>query len=162
MDSIELMNSLKEMTQQDKGRYIFGLLIDSKNLKTCDIYQFFRSRLAEIDTITGVNFQDVKAAFKRLESLGVGVLDRNIFQWNYTRTSVCEVALSKGSRLIPIVSRELGAEKVQVSPSFTTEGLVSYVFPVREALTLQFALPKDLSKREAHRLAAYIKALAID
>jgi hypothetical protein len=53
---------------------------------------------------------------------------------------------------------------VHVSPSPITdaEGLLEHVFPLRESLSLRLALPKNLSVKEASRLALYIKSLAID
>lgn len=47
------------------------------------------------------------------------------------------------------------------SPSTTSAGL-SFAFPLRADFLAQLVLPRDMKTEEAHRLCAFIKALAVD
>ena len=47
------------------------------------------------------------------------------------------------------------------SPSTTSAGL-SFAFPLRTDFLAQLVLPRDMKTEEAHRLCAFIKALAVD
>lgn len=49
-----------------------------------------------------------------------------------------------------------------ISGGPTTTNLISYPYPLRPGLVVNFSLPPDLSQKEAERLSLFLRSLAID
>lgn len=59
-----------------------------------------------------------------------------------------------------IARLQAGEFTVPEAPNSTTEGLLDHSFHLREGVQVSFALPADLTEREAERLSLFVRSLA--
>jgi hypothetical protein len=100
--------------------------------------------------------------FKELEKLGCGDFKagrkghESRFLWNVSSKSVGQVAAGEDAE-IEEVSAE--AEEIDDADDDLDDDIIEHCYQLRPGLSVRLNLPADFSRREADRLAAFIKTL---
>lgn len=113
----------------------------------------------------GVDYSSMLQVFRELDEIGVGRFipgrhgHASRISWHYSIQSLGKIALGKGRKL-DSVSPDAETEEPEAS-SLADGAEVEHEFQLRSDLKIKFALPSDLSEREAERLGAFLKTLPL-
>lgn len=126
-------------------------------------------------------FEDLQAALKisklearqfaaDIESVGIGtrIFGRRSFKsrikWKYTLQSIAQAAREQIDTLEVVSDKgfAMAAESGETIGSVNDADDVEHTFQLRSGKRVHFRLPRDLTTREADRLAAFIKTLPLE
>jgi hypothetical protein len=114
-----------------------------------------------LNRLRGANVQrwEVIALFRKLEQLKHGTFiegrkgHQSRFVWSSSPIDVGKAAQGEEAPIAPV--------PMDVPADDSSAELRKYVFPLRTSADVSFELPTDLSQKEADRLAAFLRSLAL-
>jgi len=111
------------------------------------------------------DYQTMLGVFKELDRLGAGVfvVGRHGYasriQWNYSIRSLGEIAMGESNLPEDVPADAVAEDLAEDGDEETGNASIKHEFQLRQGFKVQFALPADLTEKEAERLGQFVKTL---
>ncbi len=155
----DLSDKLKRIYTSNKGA---KALLDSFATRKRDVAETSVRRAAQL---ANMDYIEILKTLRELAQAGAGEFKvgrkglKSRIVWEYGVRSLAAAALGEGVPIKLDLEKLSDLEEAEYAEDAANSDDATHEFLLRPAKKIRFALPSDLTKREAERLAGFIKSL---